>query len=174
MRKSICFLLCFSLLSCFSLKLYSQSAEEELDQVLLAQQLIGTWEAKIGGDSIILWTVTPSYGKGFISKIEWKADGKVFNEAISVGGFSDDFKTIFITYVWVGGDMTIDVGRFVNEKKLVMERIRQSSPLHAIALEEFDFSTPNLCLYTHSQRGQNITWEPLWKFSPQFTKINKN
>ena len=172
MKKSPTLLLCFFLLSCLSLNLHSQPLQNELDQVKLAQQLIGTWEAKTGEDSIMLWTVTPAFGKGLIQKLEWKANGKVFNEAVSVLGFSDDSRTIFMTWVWFGGDMTIDVGRFVSEKKLVMERIRQSSPMHAVALEEMDFSTPNMCMYTHSQRGRNITWEPVWEFSPQFTKID--
>jgi hypothetical protein len=172
MKRSLSLLLCFTLLSFLSLNLFSQSAQDELDQVKLAQQLLGTWEAKTGVDTIILWTVTPAYGKGLTQKLEWKAGGKVYSEAISVIGFSDDSRTIFMTWVWGGGDMTIDVGRFVSEKKLVMERIRQSSPMHAVALEEMDFSTPNMCMYTHSQRGQNITWEPFFKFSPQFTKID--
>lgn len=172
MRKLISIMVCFTLLACLSPKLGAQSAEVELDQVKLINQLIGTWEAKVGGDTIILLTVTPSYGKGLMQKLEWKADDRAFYEAISVIGFSDDFKTIFMTIVWDGGDMTIDIGSFVSEKKLVMERFRQSSPMHAVALEEYDFSSPNLFEFSHYQRGQNITWEPLWEFNPKFTKIN--
>jgi hypothetical protein len=174
MRKSISLLVCLSLLSCLSLKLYAQSAEKELDQEKLIKQLIGTWEAKVGGDTTILLTVTPSFGKGLNQKLEWKADGKVYFNGISVIGFSDDFNTIFMTIVWAGGDMTIDIGRFVSDKKLVMERFRQSSPMHAVALEEYDFSSPNFFAFSHYQRGQNLTWEPLWEYKPKFTKIDSN
>lgn len=41
MRKSISILFCLSLISCLSLNLYSQTAENELDQAELLKQFIG-------------------------------------------------------------------------------------------------------------------------------------
>ena len=176
MRKSISFLLCFFLLSGLSLNLYSQSEEDKLDQVKLAQQLIGTWEQKFknkkGEDVVTLWTVSPTVGKGLMQKLETTRNGELTGESISVIGFSDDLKSIYMTWVWSGkGDMTIDIGRFVSEKKLVMERIRQSSPMHAVALIEIDLSTPDEVLFTYKGRGQKITWEQKDGMKRTFTKI---
>lgn len=171
MKNSISLFLCFSLLSCFSLNLYSQSAENELDQVKLVKQWIGTWELIVGEDSVQQVTCTPS-GEGILGQAEWKSDGKVYAEAVFVMGFSPDRKTIEITAVWNNGVTTHDIGRFVTEKKMVLERFRLDSPTHAIGLIEYEFPSPNSSTFLWYGRGMNITWEPLWEVKQTATKID--
>jgi hypothetical protein len=170
MRKSISILLCFSLLSCLSLKLYSQSDEEELDQVKLTKQIIGTWETRVGEDSIIQLKCTP-FGEGIRCQFEWKSDGKVYREDAMVLGFSADRKTIVNTIVQGNGTTTHDIGRFVTEKKWVTERFLSDSPTHAHALTEVEFPSPTTFKYSWYGRGTNITWEPQWEGTLTYTKI---
>ena len=170
MKNSISILLCFSLLTCLSLNLYSQSAENELDQVKLTKQLIGTWETRVGEDSIIQLTCTP-FGEGIRGQFEWKSDGKVYRESAMVIGFSADRKTIVFTIVGDDGATTHDIGRFVAEKKWVTERFFSDSPLHAHALVEMEFPTPTTLKYSWCGRGTNITWEPQWESTLTYTKI---
>ncbi|MCK5103169.1 MAG: hypothetical protein KAR17_10145 [Cyclobacteriaceae bacterium] len=170
MKNTISLLLCFSLLTCLSLNLYSQSAENELDQVKLTKQIIGTWETRVGEDSIIQMTCTP-FGEGIRCQFEWKSDGKVYSEASSVIGFSADRKTIVYTYVRGDGTTTHDIGRFVTEKKWVTERFLSDSPTHAHALAEHEFPSPTTFKFSMCGRGTNITWEPQWESTITYTKI---
>ena len=170
MRKSISLLLCFSLLSCLSLNLYSQSAENELDQVKLSKQVIGTWEVSIGEDSIVQMTCTP-FGEGIRCQLEYKSDGKVYRESATVLGFSADRKTIVYTLVGDDGTTTHDIGRFVTEKKWVNERFLSDSPTHANALAVHEFPSPTTFKFSMYGRGKNITWEPQWESTLTYTKI---
>ena len=169
MKKSINLLLCISLLSYFSINLHSQTSTEELDQVKLVKQIIGTWEVCIGEDSIVQMTCTP-IGEGILCQFEWKSSGKVYDEGVTLVGFSADRKTIVFTLVRGDGTTTHDIGRFVTEKKMVVERFLLDSPTHAIGLIEYDIS-PNSYTFVWYGRGQNITWEPLWENKGKYTKI---
>jgi hypothetical protein len=171
-RKSISLFLCFSLLSCLSLNLFSQSAENELDQVKLAQQFVGTWETSTGEDSIQQITIIPFGAGGHHAKVVFKSDGKVYAEGVSVIGFSPDRKTLGITVVWPNGLMIHDMGGFVTEKKLVVERFMHGSPTHAVAKFEYEFTSPTSYSAVIFRRGQNNTWEPQWENKATFTKID--
>ena len=170
MKKSINLLLCISLLSCFSINLHSQTSTEELDQVKLVKQIIGTWEVSIGEDSIVQMTCTP-IGDGILCQFEWKSDGKVYDEDVTVVGFSADRKTIVYTLVRGDGTTTHDIGRFVTEKKWVSERFPSDSPTHAHFLTVHEFPSPTMFKYSWYGRGTNITWEPLWEGSLTYSKI---
>ena len=170
MRKSFRVLLSLIVFLGISLTLSAQSTEEELDQVKLTKQIIGTWETRVGEDSIIQMTCTP-FGKGIRCQLEWKSDGKVYSEASSVIGFSADRKTIVYTYVRGDGTTTHDIGRFVTEKKWVTERFLSDSPTHAHALAEHEFPSPTTFKFSMCGRGTNITWEPQWESTITYTKI---
>lgn len=172
MKKPISLLLCFSLLSCLSLKLYSQSAENELDQVKLVQQLLGTWQIPIRGDSVMQYTAFPIVGGGYYGKLEYKSGDNVYAVGGFVMGFSPDHKTLEMTVVWPGGNVTHDIGRFVTEKKMVLERFNLDSPTHAIGIWEYEITSPNTMTGVGYGRGQNITWEHGEGMKFSYTKID--
>ena len=99
MKKSICLLLCFSLLSFLSLNLYSQTAENKLDQVELMKQFIGKWEAEAGKDSTWLWEITPS-NDGYVHAFYLNVKGKTVETMPGIFGFANEYKNInsFILY----------------------------------------------------------------------------
>jgi len=170
MRKSINICLCLALAFSLSLNISAQSTEKELDQVKLTKQIIGTWETRVGEDSIIQLTCTP-FGEGIRCQLEYKSDGKVYEEAASVIGFSADRKTIVYTLVRDDGTTTHDIGRFVTEKKWVNERFLSDSPTHAHALAVHEFPSPTTFKFSMYGRGKNITWEPQWESTFTYTKI---
>ena len=155
-----------------SLNLYAQSAEEELDQVKLAKQFIGTWEMEVGEDSISQFICT-STGAGLLFKGVNKSDGKIYSESAGVLGFSPDSKTLEITVVWPNRMVTHDIGRFVTKNKLVVERFLLDLSNHSVAIYEYDFSSPNSYTYIGRGRDQNISWEPpVWESKGTFTKVD--
>ena len=93
MRKSINICLCLALAFSLSLNISAQSTEKELDQVELLKQLIGTWEADIGKDSVSVLVFTPlNNGLHFVQ--ENKANGEVYMTLKGILGFSNDKQMI--------------------------------------------------------------------------------
>ncbi len=171
MKKTILLLLWFSLLSCLSISLSAQSPENELDQVELAKQWVGTWETSIDKDSVIRFVCTP-FGSGLYFHMEWKADGKTYFAAHSVLGFSRNRETLIMSHVWQGGNSAQEIGRFVTDKKLMMERFLPDQPNHAVALSELDFSQPNVITWEMLGRGSYVTWEPTDTYKWTFSRVN--
>jgi hypothetical protein len=129
MRKSISICLCLTLAFSFSLNISAQSAEKELDQVELAKQWLGTFEMQIGEDSILHMKGTP-LGEGIYFLGEWKTAGKTYYRSCGIIGFTRDKETIILSGVWSNGVTMQEIGRFVSEKKLVMERFYPDNPIH--------------------------------------------
>ena len=155
----------------FYLNLSAQSSEDELDQVELLKQFIGTWETEIGVDSIIRFVCTP-FGAGLYLHMEWKANGTAYYAAHSVLGFDSNRETIIMSHVWQGGNTAQEIGQFVTEKKLMMERFGPDQPNHAVALSELDFSQPNVIVWTMLVRDSQITWNPVDTYKWIWSKVN--
>jgi hypothetical protein len=102
MKKSISLLFCFSLLSCLSQKLYSQSAENELDQVELMKQYIGKWETEAGKDTTWLWEITPS-NKGYVHAFYMKVKGKTVLTQPGIFGFADEYRNTNLLILYSDG-----------------------------------------------------------------------
>jgi len=87
-------------------------------------------------------------------------------------GFTIDKETIVHSIIWSNGNTVQEIGRFVAENKLVMERFRPEMPYHAVGLVEYDFSQPNKFIWRWLGRGVAVTWDPLWKAEITYTKVD--
>ena len=171
MKKSISICLCLLLAFSLSLNLSAQSTEKELDQVKLVKQFLGTWVGELGEDSV-LHMKGVQLGEGLFFQGEWKTAGKTYFAFHSVIGFTIDKETIVHSVIWSNGNTVQEIGRFVAENKLVMERFRPEMPNHAVGLVEYDFSQPNKMIWRMLRRGAAVTWDPLSKFEITYTKVD--
>jgi hypothetical protein len=142
MRKSISILLCFSLLSCLSLNLYSQSAENELDQVELMKQYNGKWAAVAGKDSTWLWEITPS-NKGYVHVLYLEVKGKTVETLQGIFGFADEYKKTNLLILYQDGFISRDIGGFVSDNKCIMERFYPQDEKTGLGTWEVTFLTPD-------------------------------
>ena len=141
MRKSITVLLSFSLICCLSLKLYSQSAENELDQVELMKQFNGKWAAEAGKDTTWVWEITPSniaHAFTFYLKVK----GKTVDTMPGIFGFTNEYKNINAFILYPDGYISRDIGRFVSDNKLTVERFYPDEKT-SWGTWECNFLTPN-------------------------------
>jgi len=155
----------------FTQNLSSQTNQENLDQVKLVKQFSGTWVAQVGEDSVLHMKCV-SLGEGLYMHGEWKTAGKPYYSAHSVIGFTTNKETVIFSAIWENGVTIQEIGRFVTEDKLVMERFRPDMPNHAVGLSEYDFSQPDKIIWRWQGRGAAVTWDPLWKSEATYTKAN--
>ena len=155
----------------FSLFVSSQSVQKDLDQVKLAQQFLGTWVGELGEDSVLHMKCV-ALGEGLYLHGEWKTAGKTYYSAHSVFGFTQNKETVILSAIWENGVTIQEIGRFVTEDKLVMERFLPDKPNHAVGLSEYDFSQRDKIIWRWQGRGAAVTWDPLRKSEATYTKAN--
>jgi len=142
MRKSISILLSFLLLSCLFTNLYSQSAEEELDQLELMKQFIGKWAAEAGKDSTWLWEITPS-NKGYVHAFYLKVEGKTVETMPGIIGFADEYRNTNFLILYPDGFISRDIGGFVSDNKCVTKRFYPQDEKTSLGAWECTFLTPD-------------------------------
>jgi len=152
MRKSINLLLCFSLLCCLSLKLYSQSAENELDQVELMKQFIGKWSAEAGMDSTWVWEIAPS-NKGYAFAFYLKVKGKTVDTLPGIFGFADEYRYINLFILYPDGFISRDIGGFVSDNKFIVDRFYPQDEKTSWGTWEVTFLTPDKFTATWKVKG---------------------
>jgi len=160
MKKPICILLCLSLLFGFSLTLSAQSSGEKLDQAELLKHFIGTWEAEIGQDTVIVVKCTSS-NNGLYCLQENKANGNVFLTFHALMGLSNDKEMIIGSFLNPNGTVVIDIGKFVSKSKFVTER-HSGNRIHSHTTVEWDFSIPESFTGRIKWRGEDMIWPDKW------------
>ena len=142
MRKSINLLLCFSILCCLSLKLYSQSAENELDQVELMKQFRGKWAAEAGKDTTWIWEITPS-NKAYAHAFYLKVKGKTVDTLPGIIGFANEYKKTNLLILYQDGFISRDIGGFVSDNKYIADRFYPLDEKTSLGTWECNFLTPD-------------------------------
>jgi len=170
MKKSMTIFLCLSLVFSVSLTISAQSTEEELDQVKLTKQLIGTWEAEVAEDTIVILKFVP-YGDALEITQQSKAQGKTFYSARGFFGFSQDKKTIIVAAVGEDGLLKFDYGKFVSVKKYLTERYLDNQK-HPVIIQEFEFQSPESFTARAKWRGEQMTWDVEWGDAGIFNKVD--
>jgi len=155
MRKSISILLCFSLLSCISQNLFSQSAENELDQVELMKQFIGKWAAEVGKDSTWLWEITPS-NNGYVHAFYLKVKGKTVETMPGIIGFGSEYKTTNMFILYQDGFISRDIGGFVSDNKYIAERFYPQDNKAVLGTWESTLLTPDKFTATWKVEGVKV------------------
>jgi hypothetical protein len=152
----------------FSFNLSAQN-EEELDQVELLKQFIGTWEAEIGMDSVTVIVFTPlNNGLHFVQ--ENKANGETYVTLKGVLGFSDDKQMIYGVATIPDGTLLFDYGRFETKTKYKVDRCFGNTS-HAASMVEWEFLTPESFVGRGKWRGDGMTWTPEWNEWNTFKKV---
>jgi len=169
MSKSIVLLLCLSLLYCFSIKLYSQSADEELDQLALMKQFIGIWEMPLGENSSYILTFIPVGDAMYLMEVI-KENGESTLSYIGVWGVSGDKNTITSATVGNKGLIYFDYGKFVSNSKFLTERYTDVQK-HPTWIHEFEILSPKSITVRAKRRGEQMTWDAEWREKMTFNKV---
>ena len=142
MRKIILSIFALPLIAlCFSISLQAQSSETDLDQVELMKQFIGTWKAEIQEDTTQIWEAIP-LEKGYEVNVSWQAKGETYATGKGIMGFTWEYRTVNRYHVWPSGYISRDVGKFVSDKTMTMERFTVDHK-HILGSFEVNIITPD-------------------------------
>ena len=161
--------LCLALIFSLSLNLSAQSTEEELDQVELLKQFIGTWKADVAEDTVLILKFVP-IGGGLGYTREAMAKDVIFHTYPGIYGFSLDKKTVRFAGVDGEGIMRVDYGRFVTDKKYVAE-MYEDNIMHPVFIEECVFISSESFTTQYKWRGEKMTWDVEWSPTQTFNRI---
>jgi hypothetical protein len=172
MKKIIFSILALSLIAlCFSGNLNAQSSQQDLDQVESTKQFIGKWIAEMGEDTTMVWEVHPS-GNGYEHKLTWQAKGETYFTAKGIIGFAQQRQTVNMYLLWPEGTILRGLGKFVSDKKFIMERFNVDHS-HVYASDEMNFITPDKVKYIYKWRGDSETWDDAVVTEATYIRLKK-
>ena len=172
MKKIIFPMLVLPLMAlCFSMTLNAQSSETDLDQVELMKQFIGKWICETGEDSTAIWEIIPS-NAGYQINYSRQADGETYLTSQGIMGFARSKQLVNWYHLLTGGGIYRDVGKFVSDKKIIMERYA-IEPNHVMASFEIYFQTPDKFKWIHKKRGMKETWDDAVIIEIAYTRVKK-
>src|SRR4030042_177985 len=119
----------------------AQTTKQKLNQVELMEQLIGTWQANVGNDTIEVWECQ-QYGKAFIINVHQVIKGQKIPLYINNLGFSskeDKFKGYTL---WSDGAYSTWIGLFNTEKKFSTDMVQDFNPKTTYAKFESVIENP--------------------------------
>ena len=172
MKKIIFPMLVLPLMAlCFSMTLNAQSSQQDLDQVELMKQFIGTWTTETGVDSTALWEIIPS-DKGYVDNVYWKTKGETYSTGKGIIGFTWEYQTVNMYALSQDGYLSRDMGKFVTDKKMMWERFTADHK-QVLASWELNFITPDKFTLIFKYRGMEQTWDDAEVTEYNFTRVKK-
>ena len=159
----------------FSLGVTAQSSQQDLNQVELMKQLIGTWKTETGVDTTALWEVIPS-DKGYLTNIYWQSKGVTYATTKGIIGFTSKNnlpdQIVNLVALWPNGFISYDMGKFDSDKKISFERFN-AAHTHIPALWEMNFQTKDKITEIYKFRGNKDTWDDAKVTEYTFTRVKK-
>ena len=156
---------------CFSVNLNAQSSETDLDQVELMKQLVGKWTAETGEDSTLIWEVIP-FAKGYEGIGHWQAKGETYSTFKGILGFAKQHELVNMFYLWPDGTLSRDLGKFVSDKKMTLERFN-ADHTHVGSTIEVNLITADKHTWIFKSRGSSETWDDANVTEYIFTRVKK-
>ena len=142
---------------CFSMSIHAQSSQQDLDQVELMKQFIGSWTVERGVDSTVVWEVIP-FGKGYEQNIFWKSEGETYRTDKGVIGVTRK-GGVELIFLWSGnGNVSRDYGKFESEKRIILERFNIEHT-HVYSTFDYHFMTPDKLKMIWKSKGAEESWD---------------
>jgi len=125
----------------------AQTAKSNLDQVKLAQQTLGTWEATVDKDTVIV-REHQEYGKGFITTVYYNIKGKKTPYYITTYCFDSKDGKFKGSSLFANGNFNTLIGLWTTEKKFSLDVVQNFKPETVSAKVDYVYETPTSLIQT--------------------------
>jgi hypothetical protein len=119
---------------------------------------LGTWEAEMGKDSILIWEVKSTAGTGYEHKAYWKIQGEIKFYGQGILGYNWGKQKLIWSHMYSDGGIVRDVGQFVTRTKVINERYAPIQD-HVVSIIEMDILGPDKYKAVHKWRGMKDSWD---------------
>jgi hypothetical protein len=139
-------LMCVFLLIC-SAGINAQTTKSSLDQLKLMQQDLGTWQANVDKDTVVVWE-TQQYGKAFITNESLLVKGIKSPSYVNNISFDPEAGKIHGFVLWNNGSYSTWSGLWTTEKKMNGELFQTYKPETLWGKFELVYETPANMTFT--------------------------
>ena len=141
MKKLSSTTLVFVFLLFISNGIQAQSTQTKLNQVELAKQFLGTWQANTGKDTVQMWE-GKLYGKALIANAYMVIKGIKSDSYMSCFGYDDRDDKLKGYNLLPSTDFGTWIGMFTSEKVFKIDGVDTFKPEIIWWKSEFEFKTP--------------------------------
>jgi len=125
----------------------AQTAKSNLDQAKLMRQALGTWEANVGKDSVLVHE-TQQYGKSFIQNVYYNIKGKktpYYTDNFCIDSKEGNIKGFVL---FANGEYGTWIGLWTTEKKIHVDVVQNFKPETVLFKVENVYETPTKMTFT--------------------------
>ena len=108
-------------------------------------------------DTTLVWEITP-FGNGYETIATWTAKGKPYYNAKGISGYTGKNRLVNMYMLYDNGMISRDLGEFVSEKNLVMER-SNAKHTNSYFKWEMNFLSPDKIIAKARSKGKSDTWD---------------
>jgi hypothetical protein len=154
--------LMFAFLLICSTGIYAQTAKSNLDQVKLMPQRLGTWEATVDKDTVLV-REHQEYGKGQIANVYYKIKGNKSPYHVTNSIFDSKEGKVKGFTLYANGNYSTWSGLWTTEKKFSLDIVQNFKPETVLSKVEFFYDTPTSMIETRFSADGVKTLERKYK-----------
>ena len=136
--------------------LQAQTTQNQLNQVELMKQFIGSWKTTFGNERTFFWEAK-SYGTGFETNLLGVANGNTMFEGKQLLGYDKINDKYIVAQMFQGKDIEIGATWFIsNTKYKWIPNCDISNPEKASIINEGEFKSPDMFVETKTVNNNPI------------------
>jgi hypothetical protein len=131
----------FAFLLICSTGINAQTAKTNLDQVKLMPQRLGTWEATVNKDTVLV-REQQEYGKGYTANVSYNIKGNKSPYYISNSCFDSKEGKFKGFTLYADGSFSTWIGLWTTEKKFSIDLVQNFKPETVLSKVDYVYETP--------------------------------
>jgi hypothetical protein len=130
----------------------------ELNQVELERQFLGTWNAEAGKDTVITIEIKPYFNGGFVTNFKIETKGKIIMQEMTLMGYDKNTDKLIESAITSGTpDIILMAAWFTSKNKAIEVPLESiSSPESAPLKWSFEFKSPDLVTWTEAVNNKEM------------------
>ena len=143
-------------LSVGSTGIQAQTTQNQLDQVELMKQFIGSWKTEYGNERTFFWDAK-SYGTGFETNLKGVGNGNTMFEGKQLLGYDKKNDKYIVAQMFLGKDIEIGATWFISKTKYKwIPNCDISDPEKASIINEGEFKSNDMFVETKTVNNKPI------------------
>jgi len=138
------------------IRILAQTTQNQLNQVELMKQFVGSWKTEFGNERTFFWDAR-SYGTGFETNLKGVGNGNTMFEGKQLLGYDKKYDKYIVAQMFLGKDIEIGATWFISKTKYKwIPNCDISDPEKASIINEGEFKSPDMFVETKTVNNNPI------------------